>query len=140
MGRGKREMEDASTVLLVDDEPVFLESMSKVLAKRGFRIQTVESGEEALTAIEAGGIDVVVLDQKMPGYDGLTTLEHIRRRFPLLQVIFLSGHADVGTAVEAMERGAVDYLIKPASVDKLCERIRASLARRQVQEAPDRGS
>jgi len=133
-------MEHTSTVLLVDDEPVFLEAMSKVLTGRGFQIQTVESGEDALTAIETGNIDVVVLDQKMPGYDGLTTLEHIRKRFPTLPVIFLSGHADIGTAVEAMEGGAVDYLLKPASVDKLCERIRASLARKQVQEAPDRDS
>ena len=127
-------MTDKPRVLLVDDEPIFLKSMAKVLAARGYAVGTVGSGPEALETLRFEKYDVVVLDQRMPGMDGLTTLEHLRKRDALLPVILLSGHAEVGTAVEAMSRGAVDYLLKPAHVQKLCERIQAALEKRTILE------
>jgi DNA-binding NtrC family response regulator len=126
-------------VLLVDDEPVFLATLSKVLRARDYEVGTVESGAAALEELGRTPWDVVVLDQKMPGMDGLTTLHHIQRSHPTLQVILLTGHAEMDTAVEAMERGAVDYLLKPAAVDKLCERIQAALERKKVLEELERG-
>ena len=127
-------MPDRPRVLLVDDEPIFLKSMDKVLSARGYDVGTVGSGAEALEVLRLKPYDVVVLDQRMPGMDGLTTLEHIRKQHALLPVILLSGHAEVGTAVEAMNRGAVDYLLKPAHVQKLCERIQAALEKRTILE------
>lgn len=117
-------------VLLVDDEPVFLKSMSKVLGARNYEVETAENGAAALKLLAVREFDVVVLDQRMPGMDGLTTLEHIQKDFPVVPVILLTGHAEMDTAVEAMERGAVDYLLKPAAVEKLCERLQAALERR----------
>lgn len=127
-------MPDKPRVLLVDDEPIFLKSMDKVLSARGYEVGTVGSGPEALEALQFKKYDVVVLDQRMPGMDGLATLERIRKQHALLPVILLSGHAEVGTAVEAMSRGAVDYLLKPAHVQKLCERIQAALEKRTILE------
>ena len=119
-------------VLLVDDEPIFLKSMSKVLGARDYEVETAEDGTAALKRMAEQEFDVVVLDQRMPGMDGLTTLEHIQKDFPVVPVILLTGHAEMDTAVEAMERGAVDYLLKPAAVEKLCERLHAALERKAV--------
>lgn len=132
-------MGDKPRILLVDDEPIFLSSMTKVLSARGYEVGSVGSGPEALEVLQSERYDVVVLDQRMPGMDGLTTLEHIRKRDALLPVILLSGHAEVGTAVEAMSRGAVDYLLKPAHVQKLCERIQAALEKRSILEELEEG-
>ena len=125
-------MAEAIRVLLVDDEPLFLESMSKVLKVRGYAVGTAAGGVEALEDLRFNRYDVVVLDLRMPGLDGIATLERIRKQDGLLPVILLSGHADMSKAVEAMQHGAVDYLLKPAPVDKLCERIRSSLEHRDI--------
>ena len=107
-------MADAIRVLLVDDEPVFVDTMSKVLKARGYGVGTAAGGVEALEELLFNRYDVVVLDLRMPGMDGIATLERIRKRDPLLPVILLSGHADMSKAVEAMQHGAVDYMVKPA--------------------------
>ena len=130
-------MASKAKVLLVDDEPIFLKYMAKVLGARGYEVATVQSGQEALEAIQSHPFDVVILDQRMPVMDGLKTLERLRKLKPLLPVILLSGHADVGTAVEAMTLGAVDYLLKPALVEKLCERIQTALEKRSILEELD---
>ena len=121
-------------VLLVDDEALFLQTMSKVLRARGYEVGAVGSGVEALEELRFHAYDVVVLDQRMPGMDGIATLEQIRKTHATLPVILLSGHAEVGTAVEAMNRGAVDYLLKPAVVEKLIERMDAALERKAILE------
>lgn len=127
-------MPDAIRVLLVDDERIFLESMSKVLRGRGYEVGTAASGVEALEEVRFKTYDVVVLDLRMPGMDGLEVLGRIRKNTPLLPVILLSGHADVSMAVEAMQHGAVDYLLKPAPIEKLCSRIQSSLEHRKILE------
>jgi DNA-binding NtrC family response regulator len=125
-------MADAIRVLLVDDEPVFVDTMSKVLKARGYGVGAAAGGVEALEELRFNRYDVVVLDLRMPGMDGIETLERIRKQDPLLPVILLSGHADMSKAVEAMEHGAVDYMLKPAPVDKLCERIRSAVEHRNI--------
>jgi DNA-binding NtrC family response regulator len=127
-------MPDAVRVLLVDDETLFLESMSKVLRGRGYNVSTAPGGAEAIEEITSRPYDVVILDLRMPNIDGMEVLKRIRKDFPLLPVILLSGHADVSRAVEAMQHGAVDYLLKPAPILKLCERIQSSLEHRRVLE------
>ena len=127
-------MADAIRVLLVDDEPVFVDTMSKVLKARGYGIGAAAGGVEALEELRFNRYDVVVLDLRMPGMDGIETLERIRKHDPLLPVILLSGHADMSKAVEAMQHGAVDYMLKPAPVDKLCERIRSAIEHRNILE------
>jgi len=121
-------------VLLIDDEVVFLDSMSKVLRARGYHVGAARSGSEGLQELGAREYDVVVLDQRMPGMDGVTTLDQIRKTHPILPIIMLSGHAQMATAVEAMNHGAVDYLLKPAAVDKLSERIRTAVEKKTLLE------
>jgi DNA-binding NtrC family response regulator len=127
-------MTNTVRVLLVDDEQTFLESMSKVLRIRGYEVGTAPNGLAALEELRFATYDVVVLDQRMPGLDGVATLERISRAYPTLPVILLSGHAEVSAAVAAMNRGAVDYLLKPALVEKLCERIRAAVEKKRILE------
>jgi len=100
-------------VLLVDDEPEFLETLVKRLTKRGLNISTAQNGEEALAVIRGKEIDVVVLDVRMPGIDGIQTLREINKLNPLMEVIMLTGHASIEVAIEGMELGAFDYLMKP---------------------------
>ena len=131
-------MADPVRVLLIDDETVFLDSMSKVLGARGYQVGVARSGAAGLEELGAHQYDVVVLDQRMPGMDGVTTLDHIRRAHPILPVIMLSGHAQMATAVDAMNRGAVDYLLKPAQVERLCERIDSAMEKKTLLEHPPR--
>ncbi len=121
-------------VLLVDDEEIFLQSMSKVLRGRGYEVGTANNGLLALEELKRATYDVVVLDQKMPGLDGVETLRRIRIDHASLPVILLSGHAEVTTAVEAMDAGAVDYLLKPALVDRLCQRIQSAVEKKSILE------
>jgi DNA-binding NtrC family response regulator len=125
------------SVLMVDDEVGFLEALSKRLGKRGVNVTTATGGQEALDALAGGGAtttDVVLLDVKMPGMDGLETLAAIKERHPLLEVIMLTGHATVESAIEGMKRGAFDYLMKPCDLDVLMEKLAAAAIRRREQE------
>lgn len=112
-------------VLLVDDEIPFVETMLKRLSKRDFEIFTANSGQEGLEQLEKHrAIDIVVLDVKMPGMDGIATLKEIKQRFPMVEVIMLTGHATVESAIEGMKLGAFDYLMKPAEIDELVNKVK----------------
>jgi DNA-binding NtrC family response regulator len=115
-------------VLLVDDEKDFIESLSQRLQIRGFDVQTALSGDDALHLIREIDFDVVVLDVMMPGKDGIETLGEIKTIRPLLQVIMLTGHATVETAIEGMKLGAYDYLMKPTETGDLVVKITKSHA------------
>jgi DNA-binding NtrC family response regulator len=110
-------------VLIVDDEEEFLSALSERLERRGIAVRTALSGAECLSALEQEPSDVVVLDVRMPGISGVDTLSHIKKRFPDIEVIMLSGHADTATAIHGMELGAFDYLVKPVHIDELIYRI-----------------
>jgi len=129
-------MKEAS-VLLVDDEVAFVETLMKRLAKRDLRVDFAYSGQEALDKLAASGptrTDVVVLDVKMPGMDGLETLAGIKEKHPLVEVIMLTGHATVESAIEGMKRGAFDYLMKPCEVEILLEKINEATAKKRQHE------
>ena len=110
-------------VLLVDDEVPFVETMTKRLSKRQLVVVPAYSGREALEKLEKNGVDVVILDVKMPGMDGIETLREIKKAHPLVEVIMLTGHATVETAVEGMRLGAFDYLMKPCEIEELLAKV-----------------
>ncbi len=121
-------------VLLVDDEKDFVEMLSLRLQEAGEKVSAAYSGKECLDILEKSSIDVVVLDIKMPGMDGMETLQEIRKRFPLVEVIMLTGHGSTETAVEGMRLGAFDYLMKPADFDDLTTKLQGARKRKDAQE------
>jgi DNA-binding NtrC family response regulator len=110
-------------VLLVDDEEKFLDVLSQRLGTRGIDAETSTSGEEALVKIKNRNFDAIVLDVMMPGMGGIETLKRIRKEYPELQIIMLTGRGSVDKAVEAMKEGAIDFLEKPADINKLMDKI-----------------
>jgi DNA-binding NtrC family response regulator len=110
-------------VLLVDDEEKFLDVFSQRLGTRGIDASTATSGEEALVKIKNKNFDVIVLDVMMPGMGGIETLKRIRQENPEVQIIMLTGKSSIEKAVTAMKEGAIDFLEKPAEIDKLLEKI-----------------
>jgi len=129
-------------ILLVDDERDFVEMLSLRLADAGHRVRAAYSGQEALAVLAEAEtetlpeIDVVVLDIKMPGMDGIETLKQIKTRCPVVEVILLTGHGAVDTAVTGLKAGAFDYLLKPADFDELIVKLEA--ARKQKNEHEER--
>jgi len=126
------------SVLLVDDEAPFVETMAKRLSKRELAVQTALSGEEALEKLADGSsskIDVVILDVKMPGMDGVETLEKIKAAHPLVEVIMLTGYATIENAIEGMKVGAFDYLMKPCDMDLLMTKIENAVGKKRDHEA-----
>ena len=122
-------------LLLVDDERAFLDTMTKRLEKRQIGVWAVYSGTDALDELERNkGIEVVILDVKMPGMDGMETLVEIKKRFPLLEVVMLTGHATVETAIDGMKLGAFDYLMKPCDIDLLLSKVTAAASKKRKQE------
>jgi DNA-binding NtrC family response regulator len=123
-------------VLLVDDESPFVEALSKRLTMRELQVSIALSGPEALEKLEHDpSTDVVVLDVKMPGMDGIETLKAIKARYPLIEVIMLTGHATVESAIDGMKVGALDYLMKPCDMDVLMAKVREAKNKKEVQEA-----
>ncbi len=125
----------SAAILLVDDEVPFVEAMMRRLKKRNLNVQSAFSGDEALSVLDRdGGVDVVVLDVKMPGMDGIETLREIKKKFPLVEVIMLTGHATVETAIEGMKLGAYDYLMKPCDMDELLGKVAEAKAKKNKHE------
>ncbi|MBW2030710.1 MAG: response regulator [Deltaproteobacteria bacterium] len=121
-------------IMLVDDEERFLLTVEKLLSKRGYDVVTATSGEEALEKLNSHNIHVVILDVKMPGMDGISTLREIKRKFPLVEVIMLTGHATVETAIDGLKSGAADYLMKPADIVVLMEKAQEAFEKRRRME------
>jgi len=125
---------DTFNVLLVDDEEEFLETLVKRMKKRNVNATGVKSGEEALELLDQHPVDVVVLDVRMPGMDGIEALKEIKTRHPLIEVIMLTGHASVEVAVQGMELGAFDYLMKPIDIDELLYKVEDAHKNKLIQE------
>ncbi len=122
-------------ILFVDDEKAFLDTLIKRLDKRGLKAEAVYDGQSAVNFMaEATNIDVVVLDVKMPGMDGLETLRAIKADHPLVEVIMLTGHATVENAIEGMKRGAFDYLMKPCNLEELIAKIEEAASKKLRHE------
>ena len=126
-----------SKILLVDDEVVFANNMSKLLTNRGYRVTAVNNGDAAIRSLEEENFDVVVLDLKMPGMDGITTLKEIKKLGLFSETLVLTGHGSIDTALEATKLGAYDYLTKPCEIDELVEKIEGAWGKKDDAEKKD---
>ncbi len=125
---------DNPRILIVDDEVDFRSTLIKRIRKRQVNASGACSGEEALEYLTAEAADVVILDLNMPGMGGLETLRQIKSRFPGTEVILLSGHASADLAIEGMEAGAFDYLMKPMDIDELLYKAMDAYHFKQIKE------
>ncbi len=121
-------------VLVVDDEDDFRETFLKRLQKRNLDVSGAESGEKALELLDEKPFDVVILDVKMPGMDGVETLREMKRKRPLMEVIMLTAHASVESGIEGMKLGAFDYIMKPADIDELMDKMRQAYEKKSIHE------
>jgi len=122
-------------VLIVDDEIGFVETMAKRLEKRDMKVYQAYDGDAAMTQLAAHqDIQVVILDMKMPGKDGIQVLQEIKEAYPLVEVIMLTGHATVASAVDGMQHGAYDYLMKPCSFEDLNQKISEAVTLKEEHE------
>lgn len=115
-------------VLVVDDEDDFRETLVKRLDKRNFSVRGAVGGQEALDMMNHEPADVVLLDMKMPGMDGMKTLRLLKQSHPATQVIIITGHASLESARNGLHLGAFDYLMKPSTLDEILTKIRESLS------------
>lgn len=125
---------DNLRVLFVDDEVDFLETLIKRMQKRHVAVFGVGSGEEAVAWLAREAADVVVLDVRMQGMDGIQTLRAIKTAHPLVEVIMLTGHASLEIAKEGMQLGAFDYLMKPIELDELLYKLEDAYKKKKIQQ------
>lgn len=114
---------DAIDILLVDDEADFRRVLSKRLGRRGIHVHEAAGGEEALRLLEETPLDVIVMDVKMPGMNGIDALKRIKHIHPTVEVILLTGHANAQDGVDGIKSGAFDYLFKPIEIEHLIRKI-----------------
>ncbi|RMD96412.1 MAG: sigma-54-dependent Fis family transcriptional regulator [Deltaproteobacteria bacterium] len=127
----------AETILIVDDEKNIIKSLTTGLRLEGFSVISAETGEKALDIAAGGQIDLVLLDVRLSGIDGIETLTRLRARFPDLPVVMMSGHGTIRTAVTATQKGAIDFLEKPIAMEKLLLTIRNALALKRLADEND---
>jgi DNA-binding NtrC family response regulator len=119
-------------VLFVDDEADYLETLMKRMRKRNINVTGLNSGKEAIAFLSQNPVDVVVLDVRMPEMDGIGTLTEIKKVDPLIEAIFLTGHACLEVAKEGMDLGAFDYLMKPVDIDELLHKIQDAYTKKKL--------
>ncbi len=119
------------TILIVDDEPGVRTSLSGVLRDEGYSVEAVSSGEACLDRVARGPVDLIVLDVWLPGMDGLATLARLRERQVDAQVVLISGHGNIESAVRAIKMGAFDFVEKPLSLEKTVLVVRNALHQRR---------
>lgn len=122
-------------VLLVDDEETFVKTMAKRLENRNLETLIAYSGAEALETLQMNqNLDVIVLDVKMPGMDGLQTLKEIKNKFPLIEVIMLTGYATIESGIQGMKLGAYDFLMKPCDIEELVSKVKDAAKKKREHE------
>jgi len=121
-------------VLVVDDEQDFREIIVKTLKKRDLNCESAQDGNTALEMIKAREYDVVLLDVKMSGMDGIETLREIKRITPMIEVVMLTGHATVESGIYGIKYGVFDYLMKPIDMNYLMEKLDAAYEHKLVQQ------
>lgn len=125
----------APFIMLVDDEVPFVKTMAKRLDKRNIKTIMAYSAEEGLEKLkENTNLDVIVLDIKMPGMDGIEALKEIKTVSPLVEVIMLTGHATIELAIEAMKLGAHDFLMKPFDIEELVAKMEEAAEKKRQHE------
>src|SRR3954453_6762023 len=115
------------SILVVDDEPGVRSSLTGVLRDEGYSVESVPSGEACLERVARGAVDLILLDVWLPGMDGLATLARLRERRVDAQIVLISGHGNIESAVKAIKMGAYDFVEKPLSLDKTVLVVRNAL-------------
>ena len=131
---------DKINLLIVDDEEAFLESMKKRLEVRGFHVTCVNRGDKAIEAARQRPVDIALVDLKMPGISGEKTLEALKKEHEWMEVVILTGHGSIDSAVECTRSGAYSYLQKPCELEYLLEVLKDAYKKRimkrmKIQEA-----
>jgi DNA-binding NtrC family response regulator len=122
-------------VLLVDDEREFVAILTQRLTKRNCSVTFAHNGKDALAQLEEDkDIEVVILDAKMPGVDGIETLKLIKEKWPLVEVIMLTGHSTIDSAINAIKLGAYDYILKPIEMEELVSKIEKAACRKRNRD------
>lgn len=121
-------------LLLVDDEIPFAANLLKLLSRRGYQVSAVYDGDSALQIVQEQEFDVVVLDQNMPGRDGITILKELKKKKPHIEVVILTGYGSVDLALDGFELGAFDYTTKPIQLSDLEEKISQAFHRKMLRE------
>ncbi|MBW1667140.1 MAG: response regulator [Deltaproteobacteria bacterium] len=121
-------------IILVDDEKEFAETLAERLRTRGYDVATAFSGEQAIAKLKEYNYDVAIVDVLMPGVDGIEVLKEIKKIKPLTEVVMLTGHGTVETAIQGMKLGAYDYLMKPCEMNTLLEKLEGACKRKEDQE------
>ena len=124
----------AISVLLVDDEETFVQTLAKRLTLRRFNVFTATRKRRVFETLSENLIDVVLLDVKMPDLDGIEATRDIKATYPLIEVILLTGHASMEASLEGMKLGAFDYLLKPVNIDELVYKIEDAHRKKELQE------
>ena len=127
-------MSKKTKVLIVDDEKRFRNTMVKIFNKQGLAGKAVGGGDEALEELATNKYDVVLLDVKMPGISGVEVLKRMKKQGCKAEVIILTGHASVDIALEIMNHGAYDYLLKPCATEKILQKISMAYERKLEKE------
>jgi len=130
---------DKMKLMLVDDEERYLLTTAKLIKKKGIDVVTAQSGAQAMDLLKSHDIHVVILDIKMPGMDGFKTLRAIKTLYPPVEVIFFTGHATMDSAIEGLQFGAFDYIMKPADIDDILTKAYEAFGKRQRLEEKIRG-
>lgn len=121
-------------ILIVDDEEEFVKALSERLTIRDYDVTTALSGDEAVEKVKSYLFDVIILDVLMPGMSGIETLREIKKIKPLIEVIMLTGHATIETAIEGMKLGALDFLLKPCETETLVAKIDMAYEKKAEQD------
>jgi len=121
-------------LLLVDDEIPLVANLLKLLSRRGYEVSTAHDGDSALRIVQEREFDVVILDQNMPGKDGITVLRELKKKQPHLEVVILTGYGNVDMALKGFELGIYDYTSKPIQLGDLEAKIRQAFQRKMLRE------
>ncbi len=116
-------MESTHSILIIDDEANLRRSLAVILQRAGYSVTTTDGAREAWLALETGAFNLVLLDLKMPGTGGIDLLPQICKQYPGMAVVLITGHATLESAIEAIRRGARDYLLKPIDPSQLISRL-----------------
>jgi len=121
-------------ILVTEDDQVQRDVIADILIKAGYQTATASSGDDALEALEREVYDLLITDMRMPGMDGMELLREAKRRRPELDVVMMTAHATIQTAITAMKEGAIDYLEKPFDKDQLLVVVERALSQRGLRE------
>src|SRR5579864_540474 len=127
-------MKGSASILLVDDDAAFRHVMAGELKRCGYAVETASTGAEAILRCESREPEIVLLDLRLPGMDGLDVLKALRDRSSAIEVIMLTGHGTIDTAIESIRMGAFDYVTKPCPFEELQIRIQRAMERRSLKQ------